>query len=136
MVEKKKENKNKRIAQAKEYIKKNVWRRFLKYKVIEIIVIPLTILSLWKIPLWIGWAFVKLMKINPETNTWFCVTEQERYFEDVICKGGINNTTIWLAGFLILGLIIAIISVNWYFASKNVKEEAHDKYELNWYDIK
>ena len=129
------QNRKNRIKQAKEYVNKNVWKRFLKYKIMELGIIPLSILTIWKLPLWIGWGIIKLFNINPVTNKWFCENINMNGTLEIICDNvNYDIEKIWLIGFIILFLIIIFVGLNYWIAHNNIKSEAEDKFNVNSYD--
>jgi hypothetical protein len=111
-----------RITLTNEYIRKNTWRRFLKYKIYELGIIPSFLLALWKLPLWVGWGIIRLFNINPITNPWFCTGNTQ------VCNGITYSIfSIWLFGFFVLFVLSIFIGLNYYFAKSKSEEEAKKK---------
>jgi len=125
-------NKQTRIKQAKEYVKSNIWKQFWKQKLYELILIPLAILSLWKIPSWIGWGIIKLFNIDPATNKMFCETDLGLLSNSCI---GINEYLVWAWGLVVILIIAAFIIINWIKAKDMVKDEARTKYNLYYNEL-
>jgi hypothetical protein len=128
-MKKKQDNRKERIEIAKLYVKQNIWKRILKYKIYEFGIIPLVLIILWKVPIWIGWWAVKLLHINLYTNTFFCKnigTSQE-----VVCDG-VNYYlgAVWSIGALICFIIAVFILFNWKLAKTNLEDEASTKFDV------
>jgi len=113
-----------------QYIKENTWKKFLKYKIMELGIIPLLILALWKLPLWIGHGVLNLFGVNLVTSTFFCTDLNSNLIgTPIICDGiSYSQSLVWITGFGILILLIGFIAINWKFAKETVEEEAYDKY--------
>lgn len=125
--------KEERIKKAEEYIKTNIWKKFWKYKLNELWIIPLSILAIWKVPYWIGLGIVKLFNI-PITNSWFC-EYANKIPGDYTCGIDYSIGKLWSCGAVILFLLGLIIWINWIYAKQKVEEEAENKFKVNRYDL-
>jgi len=125
-----------RIDKAREYVKNNVWKQFLKQKIYELGIIPLGVLAIWKIPSIIGWSLVKLFNIDIINNTWFCKNSGYDNAGKIVCDGvNYNNLNIWLFGVIILLVLILFLGINWIIAERKVKNAAADKFKVSYYDV-
>lgn len=99
------------------------WKKFFKYKLMELILIPLGLLALWKVPGWLGWLVAKIFHINS-------IEDYERCDYSAI-TGAINCTQISgdhsaVAWFLGLGTILVLsifIIANYTHAKENARLE-------------
>jgi hypothetical protein len=133
------ENKNIRIEKAKEYVKVTTWKKFFKYKAVELIGIPIGTVAGWKIPLWVGNGLVNLFNIDVN-NSFFCnriesATETMinqwtgEAIPKAVCDGiGYNTAVVWFFGLIVLVLTSAFLYINYTIAKENATEEAKDKY--------
>lgn len=128
-------NEEKRIKLAREYIKKNLWKRIGKYKLIELVVIPFLALGLWKIPTWIGWGIIKLFNI-PVTNYWFCQDTGADTTKRICDNLNYSTISIWGVGFIFLMLLGMFILINLIIAKNNIEDEAMEKYDISWGDLR
>lgn len=115
---------------AKKYIDENIWKQFFKQKIYELGVIPLVVLSIWKIPLWLGYLIITIFKIDIENNPFYC--SSDIYGN---CIGAMPSINIWSMGFILLLLIILFISFNWNYAKNKLLKEAVDKYNLDYFEV-
>jgi hypothetical protein len=133
-LERKKESEesDRKRKEAKDYIKTNLWKTFFKFKLIELIAIPLIILTLWKIPYWLGWGFIKLFNINPATSQTFC--ENISTDESKILCDGINYhiNSIWLFGFFILVSFVVFLFLNYCLTKWYLKHKASKKFDVSY----
>ena len=126
MKEKKQYKSN--LEQAQEYVKDNVWKRFWKYKLFELGIVPTAALAIWKIPTILGWGFINLFNINPAKSTWFCSKLV------AACDGvHYSDGQIYGTGFMILAVLIGVIWINWMVAKENVTDEARKKFDISYY---
>jgi hypothetical protein len=118
----------KKADKIKEYVRANVWKRFFKYKLYELGIIPTIAIVIWKLPLWIGWGFIKLFNIDPTTATFFCKDTGASAMQ-AICDGvNYSSWSIWGCGVVILLILGVFICANWKIAKENVIEEAQKKF--------
>lgn len=118
MKEKKQYKSN--LEQAQEYVKDNVWKRFWKYKLFELGIVPTAALAIWKIPTILGRGFINLFNIDI-TNQFFCSPP---------CDAG---WSVWGLGAMILTVIGGFVGLNWAIAKENVTEEARKKFDISYY---
>ena len=119
MKEKKQYKSN--LEQAQEYVKDNVWKRFWKYKLFELGIVPTAALAIWKIPTIVGRGFINLFNIDI-TNQFFCSAPP--------CDAG---WSVWGLGAMILTAIGGFVGLNWAIAKENVTEEARKKFDISYY---
>ena len=105
MKEKKQYKSN--LEQAQEYVKDNIWKRFWKYKLFELGIVPTAALAIWKIPTILGRGFINLFNID--------ITNQ------------------WGLGAMILTVIGGFVGLNWAIAKENVTDEARKKFDISYY---
>lgn len=115
------------ITLARQYVKDNIWKQFFKQKLYELGIIPLGILSIWKIPYWTGLGFIKLFGIDPGNNTHFC-KDNLSHISKIVCDGTINIFSVWFFGCAILAILMAFMYVNWQYAKEKVMWKALKKY--------
>jgi hypothetical protein len=124
MTLKKEEKKEINIQKAKAWIKENFWKRFFKYKLIELVAIPLTILAGFKVPYWLGQGAKKLFNITycPDLNDYsrMCFN---RWFDT------------WIIGATILFALGILIFINYQIVRENLKKEAKKKFGVSYYDL-
>jgi hypothetical protein len=105
----------------KEYEKGKVWKQFLKQKVFEIGIIPLSLLLIGFFPYFIGDIVLnKTFHIN-----WleFCLWNYTSAELKASCT---NNPTIWImwiVGLIIIVAISAFIIYNWKYAKYKIEED-------------
>lgn len=115
-----------------EYVKKNLWKKFFKYKIMELGIIPLAIIALIYIPYGVGWLHIYAFHTDPSTSTFFCSKEEGWFssstYTSVECVGGYSKYMIWWAGaFWIVALTIFIL-INWSIAESRTEDEAAEKF--------
>lgn len=108
-----------RIVEANNYIKQNLLKRILKYKLWELIIIPIIVLAIWKIPYWIGFGIKQLFNLSD-----VCMGEP--------CTAG----QIWGMGSLVLVILGFFIWINYTFVKSKLEREAVKKFNVQWYDLK
>ena len=111
---------------AREFHKKNTLKKFFTYKLMELGIIPLSILAIWKIPLWTGWAFIKLFGIDAVDTFPFChynILSEE-------CQE-ISYSMIWFFGLIILFVLFLFCALNWNLARKKSLEETAEKFGVD-----
>lgn len=125
--------KQKLTAESKEvqdFIKTKTWDKFFRYKLKEILYLPAIILFLWKVPLLIGWGFIRLFNINPLTHHLFCV-DTDISETKIICDGiNYNLNQIWSFGFAMLIVFGFFVLINWAIARDNSKREAEKEFGI------
>lgn len=117
------------ITKIEQDIKKLAWKKFLHYKVLELGIIPLSILIIWKIPLLLGKLLINIFNMSPN-NPLVCKLINA-YGEKLVCDGinyGLVNT--YLLGLESLILLGVFIGANIGFANRNAKEEILNKNNL------
>lgn len=115
---------------AKEFHKKNTIKKFFTYKLMELGIIPLSILAIWKIPLWAGWAFIKLFGIDAENTVPFCQWK-DAGFDSVCVEAVADSFMIWFTGAIVLFIIFLFCAINWNMARKKSLEETAEKFGVD-----
>lgn len=105
----------------KEYSKGKVWKQFIKQKIYEIGIIPVSIFVLGLIPFWTGDIISnKIFYIN-----WlkWCLWNKLTPESIASCTSTPDGVLIWVIGILFYTLLFAITYMNWHWAKGVIKDK-------------
>lgn len=115
---------------AREFHKKNTFKKFFTYKLMELGIIPLSILAIWKIPLWAGLAIIKILGVNLDTTVPFCQWENIGNVAKCV-RPSEDYVLVWAIGLIMIFILFVFCAVNWNMARKKSLEETAEKFGVD-----
>lgn len=107
---------------------KTTIKYFFQQKILEVIGIPIAILAIWKVPIWLSEAIIKIFNIDAANTLPFCETDIiGTNANTAYCIGKVSVGQEWLCGLIILISLVVIIWFNWYYANKRAKKKIRIK---------